>query len=582
MTQVWAMTSWSTSPAMTCRYRFKVGLMSHHRHANADSSPLCARYRTLPKSLPITLRIIGKDDPAPQPIRRIISRSTPSTNQTATSTDRSADARARTEPWAGRPSRARGPRLVTMAPGAASVRDTDWDGVRQHVVTGKGGTGKTTVAAALALALAGQGRRVLLAEVEGRQGISQTFDVAPLASIEARIAHASQGGEVFGLSVDAKAALLEYLHMYYKLGRAGGLLEKFGAIDFATTIAPGVRDVLLIGKVYEAVRRHREHKAKGPGAARAYDAVVLDAPPTGRVARFLNVNHEVADLARVGPIRTQADSITAMLTSPQTVVHVVTLLAEMPVQETVDATDRHTDGTELGDGVDGLLNRHLLEQRHHVDDRLRRRQHRCDRVGLRADRADPREVGNLVVDIEESCNAAGGRGVQDDGVVGPRCTRTLGFVLPVASDRLVDLADQQNVPDAWRDRGGEVDGAELLQQPAGTAELVVHVEVLQQGCLGVDREPEDLAALRRVRDACLDRGQWGDVEGLADALASFDLGQQHPPSLARERQGQRCGDGCLACAALARDDVQSYAVPVGVAGRRRAGCHGDEPRTPCA
>jgi anion-transporting ArsA/GET3 family ATPase len=228
-----------------------------------------------------------------------------------------------------------------MAPdaraGTTEARDTDWDGVRLHIVTGKGGTGKTTVAAALALALAGQGRRVLLAEVEGRQGISQTFDVAPLAAIEARIAHAAQGGEVFGLSVDAKAALLEYLHMYYKLGRAGGLLEKFGAIDFATTIAPGARDVLLIGKVYEAVRRRKEHRAKGPGAAPAYDAVILDAPPTGRVARFLNVNHEVADLARVGPIRSQADSITAMLRSPQTVVHVVTLLEEMPVQETVDA-----------------------------------------------------------------------------------------------------------------------------------------------------------------------------------------------------------------------------------------------------
>src|SRR5476649_2111575 len=108
------------------------------------------------------------------------------------------------------------------AAGAAPARDTDWDGVRLHIVTGKGGTGKTTVAAALALALAGQGKRVLLAEVEGRQGISQTFDVTPLAATEARIAHAPQGGEVFGLSVKAKAALLEYIHIFYKLGSAGG------------------------------------------------------------------------------------------------------------------------------------------------------------------------------------------------------------------------------------------------------------------------------------------------------------------------------------------------------------------------
>ncbi|MEP7192476.1 MAG: ArsA-related P-loop ATPase [Actinomycetota bacterium] len=225
---------------------------------------------------------------------------------------------------------------VGMAPAAGSARDTDWDGVRLHIVTGKGGTGKTTVAAALALALAGGGRRVLLAEVEGRQGISTTFDVTPLAASEARIAHAAHGGEVFGLSIDAKAALLEYLQMYYKLGRAGGMLERFGAIDFATTIAPGVRDVLLTGKVYEAVRRRRDHRAKGSGAAPAYDAVVVDAPPTGRVVRFLNVNHEVADLARIGPIRSQSDSITAMLKSPQTAIHLVTLLEEMPVQETAD------------------------------------------------------------------------------------------------------------------------------------------------------------------------------------------------------------------------------------------------------
>jgi anion-transporting ArsA/GET3 family ATPase len=204
--------------------------------------------------------------------------------------------------------------------------------VRLHVVTGKGGTGKTTVASALALAMARRGRRVLLAEVEGRQGISQTFDIAPLGHRETRILHDRTGGELWGLSVDAKESLREYLQKFYKVGRAMGVLDRFGAVDFATTIAPGVRDVLLIGKVYEAAGR-RTGKAGAP----VYDAVVLDAPPTGRVARFLNVDAEVADVARVGPIRTQADSITRMLRSHTTAVHIVTLLEEMPVQETVDA-----------------------------------------------------------------------------------------------------------------------------------------------------------------------------------------------------------------------------------------------------
>lgn len=210
-----------------------------------------------------------------------------------------------------------------------------WSERRLHVVTGKGGTGKTTAAAALATALARQGRRVLIAEVEGRQGISQAFDVPPLSTEETPVARGLDGGSITGLSVDAKAALLEYLQMFYKLGRAGGMLEHFGVVDFATTIAPGVRDVLLIGKVYEAVRRRDErrgHKGEYP-----YDAVVLDAPPTGRIGKFLNVNAEFAGLARMGPLHNQADSIMQLLRSRQTAVHVVTLLEEMPVQETTEA-----------------------------------------------------------------------------------------------------------------------------------------------------------------------------------------------------------------------------------------------------
>src|SRR4051812_10749608 len=201
---------------------------------------------------------------------------------------------------------------------------------RLHVVTGKGGTGKTSVAAALALGLAAGGRRTLLAEVEGRQGIAQVFGTRPLPYKELRIAQVPGGGEVRALAVDPEEALLEYLDMFYKLGAAGRALRKVGAIDFATTIAPGLRDVLLTGKVKEATTRSSDGR-------RVYDAVVLDAPPTGRIGRFLNVTAETARLAKVGPIKNQSDGVASLLRSPMTSVHVVTLLEEMPVQESLDA-----------------------------------------------------------------------------------------------------------------------------------------------------------------------------------------------------------------------------------------------------
>jgi anion-transporting ArsA/GET3 family ATPase len=230
-----------------------------------------------------------------------------------------------------------------------TTRDTDWDGVRLHVVTGKGGTGKTTVAGALALALAANGKKVLLMEVEGRQGIAQLFDVPPLPYSERRIAvgagtPAGDSGEVFALVADPESALLEYLEMFYGMRYAGSALTRLGVMDFATTIAPGLRDVLLTGKAAEAVRR------KDRNRRRIYDAVVMDAPPTGRIGRFLNVSAEVSDLARVGPIRGHADTVQSVIRSPETVVHLVTVLEEMPVQETLDgiAELRSLNGIRAG------------------------------------------------------------------------------------------------------------------------------------------------------------------------------------------------------------------------------------------
>jgi anion-transporting ArsA/GET3 family ATPase len=209
----------------------------------------------------------------------------------------------------------------------------DWPHVDLHVVSGKGGTGKTTVAAALALALASRGKRVLLCEVEGRQGLAQLFDLPPIGYEERRIAQGpDEGGDVYALAIDAESAMLEYIQLYYRMGaRTGRVLDRFGVLDFATTVAPGLRDVLLTGKLYEAVVRNARNKN-----ARQYDAVVLDAPPTGRIAQFLNVNGEFGDLAKVGVVKGQTERVMGLLTSRRTAVHLVTVLEDMPVQETAD------------------------------------------------------------------------------------------------------------------------------------------------------------------------------------------------------------------------------------------------------
>ncbi len=224
----------------------------------------------------------------------------------------------------------------TLVPGVPAA-------ARLHVVTGKGGTGKTTVAAALALALASGGRKVLLVEVEGRQAIAQLFNLPALSYAEHRLATTAHNGQLWGLAIDAEEAMIEYLDMFYNMKRSARGLKRMGAVDFVTTLAPGLRDVLLTGKVKEAVTR------TNPDGHLAYDVVVLDAPPTGRIRQFLEATREVASLTKFGPINRQSAGVVELLHGPQTAVHLVTLLEEMPVQETIDAArELRGAGFQLG------------------------------------------------------------------------------------------------------------------------------------------------------------------------------------------------------------------------------------------
>jgi anion-transporting ArsA/GET3 family ATPase len=198
------------------------------------------------------------------------------------------------------------------------------DRARLILVTGKGGTGKTTVAAGIAVAAGLRGRRTLVAEVEGRQGLAGLFGRRELDHQEAPV-----GERLHALAIDPEESLREYLARY-GFAPLARLLTWANLNRFITAAAPGLGDVLLVGKVWEAATR------RTPTGV-AYDLVVLDAPPTGRVVPFLRAPQTVAELARVGPIRNQADRVRDLLDDPDRTAVVLTCLPEeLPVTETIE------------------------------------------------------------------------------------------------------------------------------------------------------------------------------------------------------------------------------------------------------
>ncbi|MGI8575232.1 MAG: ArsA family ATPase [Egibacteraceae bacterium] len=221
---------------------------------------------------------------------------------------------------------------------------------RVVIVTGKGGVGKSTIAAALAVAAVRSGRRTCLVEVEGRQTMARLFSTEPWNFDER-----SFRPDLFGMSIDPEASLLDYLQMFYGARRLSRLVVGSPAVDFATSAAPGIKDVLLIGKVREMERRRE------PDGRFTYDLIVVDAPPTGRIVNFLRAPDATTELVSVGPIHSQAQSVVDMLLDgTRTHVQLVTLLEEMPVQETLESARALTElGVTLGPVI---VNRVLTER----------------------------------------------------------------------------------------------------------------------------------------------------------------------------------------------------------------------------
>ena len=199
---------------------------------------------------------------------------------------------------------------------------------RVAVVSGKGGVGKTTVAAALAIAAARAGKHVLIAEMEDREAFAPIFGLEKLAYTEQTIAP-----NITGLTVEADEALVDYLRMFYGIPTISRALMRTKAVEFATQTAPGLKDILLIGKVKEAESRRVEGN-------HVYDFIVVDAPPTGRLPRFLDAPRAVTELVHGGQIRSQAQGVLDMVTDPTRLqVVLVAQPEEMPVRETADTVE---------------------------------------------------------------------------------------------------------------------------------------------------------------------------------------------------------------------------------------------------
>jgi anion-transporting ArsA/GET3 family ATPase len=206
------------------------------------------------------------------------------------------------------------------------------DQSRVVVVAGKGGVGKSTVAASLALLASEAGRSVLIVELEGKSAISAAFAAAsPLAyeETELRPGSVSSAGDVLG-AIRARRltpddALLEYLGDH-GLQRVSKRLMSSGVIDVVATAIPGIKDVLLLGKVKQLERE------------RSADLIIVDAPATGHAVTFLTSASGLLDVARSGPVRTQAADVVEFLSDPSRCrITLVTLPEEMPIKETVES-----------------------------------------------------------------------------------------------------------------------------------------------------------------------------------------------------------------------------------------------------
>ncbi len=200
-------------------------------------------------------------------------------------------------------------------------------------VTGKGGVGKTTVALALGLAGARRGRRVIVCEVAHQERFSRLMGREGVGYEETEI-----GDNLSAISLDQQHTLEEWVGYQLPSRHLAGLLYRNRIFQHLTSAAPGIKELVTIGKIWELAQLHRKTKD-----ARPYDFVVVDSPATGHGLGMLRAPRTFGEIARVGPIRHQADRIHEFIVSDKTGVLAVALPEEMPVNETLEYSEEIED-----------------------------------------------------------------------------------------------------------------------------------------------------------------------------------------------------------------------------------------------
>jgi len=223
---------------------------------------------------------------------------------------------------------------------------------RLVIVTGKGGVGKSTVAIALGLAAAARGKRTIVCEVSSQEHTSRVFRRVEVGFHEVEIED-----NLWAISIDPDEAIREYLLIQLKLRAMRDLLVRSRIFSYLAAATPGLRELVTMGKVWELAQSNRKVR-KG----RTYDLAVVDAPATGHGVAFLQTPRTFANVARVGPIKSQAETIERFLVDHRrTGVALVSIPEEMAVNESAFLEERLTE--EVGVAVDRVYMNGLYPER---------------------------------------------------------------------------------------------------------------------------------------------------------------------------------------------------------------------------